>query len=151
MTVVYTKRRRLPAHVEASEQVSFLEKDELLRTADVVLLSTPLTPETEKMIGARELSLMKPTSWLINSCRGGVIDEDALVNALRDGTIAGAGLDVFLYEPIPYDHPLLTLPNVIVTPHIGGGTGGARDKQMQDVLANVAAFAHGETPTHRAA
>jgi phosphoglycerate dehydrogenase-like enzyme len=151
MNVVYTKRRRLPAAVEAAEQVVFLEKDELLRTADVVLISTPLTPETENMIAARELSLMKPTTWLINICRGGVIDEPALVEALRNGTIAGAGLDVFVYEPIPYDHPLLSLPNVILTPHIGGGTGGARDKQMQDVLANVAAFARGETPAHRAA
>jgi glyoxylate reductase len=150
MRVIYNKRRRLPDAFERAEGVAFAEKDELLRTADFVLLSTPLTPETEHMIGARELALMRPTASLVNICRGGVIDEPALVDALRAGRIAGAGLDVFVYEPIPHDHPLLTLPNVILTPHIGGGTGGARDKQMQDVLANIAAFARGEELAHRA-
>ena len=95
--------------MEAAEGVTFAEKDELLRTADFVLLSTPLTPETERMIGARELDLMKPSAFLVNICRGGVIDEDALVAALQNHRIAGAGLDVFLYEPIPFDHPLLAL------------------------------------------
>jgi phosphoglycerate dehydrogenase-like enzyme len=139
--VLYNKRSRLDPEVEQAEGVEFAAKDDLLRAADFVLLSTPLTPETENMIGARELALMQPTAYLVNICRGGVIDEAALVDALRDGRIAGAGLDVFVYEPIPFDHPLLQLPNVILTPHIGGGTGGARDKQMEDVLANVARFA----------
>lgn len=151
MEVRYNKRSPLPAASERAEGVSFAAKDELLRTADFVLLATPLTPETEGMIGARELALMKPTACLVNICRGGVIDEPALVEALGAGRIAGAGLDVFVYEPIPFDHPLLALPNVILTPHIGGGTGGARDKQMHDVLANLAAFARGEEPAHRAA
>ena len=92
------------------------------------------------MIGARELGLMKPSAFLVNICRGGVIDEPALVDALQNKRIAGAGLDVFVYEPIPYDHPLLQCDNVILTPHIGGGTGGARDRQMGDVLANVQRF-----------
>jgi phosphoglycerate dehydrogenase-like enzyme len=137
MNVIYNKRSRLPTAFEQAEQVTYADKDDLLRESDFVLLSTPLTPETEGMIGARELALMKPTANLVNICRGGVIDEAALVEALTSGQIAGAGLDVFVYEPIPFDHPLLQLRNVILTPHIGGGTGGARDKQMQDVLANI--------------
>jgi phosphoglycerate dehydrogenase-like enzyme len=150
MRVIYHKRRQLPAAFERAEGVDFAAKDELLREADFVLLATPLTPETENMIGARELALMKPSACLVNICRGGVVDEPALVAALSGGQIAGAGLDVFVYEPIPYDHPLLACPNVILTPHIGGGTGGARDKQMHDVLANIAAFARGEEPAYRA-
>jgi len=149
MQVLYNKRRRLPAALEAAEDVAYAPKDELLRQADVVVLATPLTPETEALIGARELALMKPSAHLVNICRGGAIDEAALVEALREQRIAGAGLDVFVYEPVPYDHPLLGLPNVILTPHIGGGTGGARDKQMADVLANVLRFARGEKLEHR--
>lgn len=141
MEVLYNRRRRLPPELEAHEGARYAERDELLRASDVVVLATPLTPETERMIGARELGLMRPTAFLVNICRGGVVDEPALVSALRDGRIAGAGLDVFLYEPIPHDHPLLACDNVILTPHIGGGTGGARDKQMHDVLAAVRAFA----------
>lgn len=151
MRLLYNKRRRLPAAIEAAEGVAYAPKDELLRRADVVVLATPLTPETEGMIGARELALMQPSAFLVNICRGGVVDETALVEALSQNRIAGAGLDVFVYEPIPYDHPLLGLPNVILTPHIGGGTGGARDKQMSDVLANVLRFARGEVVLHRVA
>ena len=151
MDVIYNKRSRLPANVELAEQVTFAEKDELLQAADFVLLSSPLTPETEKMIGARELALMKPRAFLVNISRGGVIDEAALVEALQSRRIAGAGLDVFLYEPIPFDHPLLQCDNVILTPHIGGGTGGARDRQMSDVLANVARFAADGSLAHRVA
>lgn len=149
MNVLYNKRSRLPAQIELAETVTFAEKDDLLRAADFVLLSTPLTPETEKMIGARELALMKPTAYLVNICRGGVIDEAALVDALHARRIAGAGLDVFLYEPIPFDHPLLQCDNVILTPHIGGGTGGARDRQMAEVLANVVRFAEDGSLAHR--
>jgi phosphoglycerate dehydrogenase-like enzyme len=151
MEVIYNKRSRLPAEVEQGEGVAYAEKDALLERSDFVLLSTPLTPETEKMIGADQLARMKPSAFLVNICRGGVIDEEALVQALRSGQIAGAGLDVFLYEPIPFDHPLLTQDNVILTPHIGGGTGGARDRQMGDVLANVQRFARGEALLHQVA
>ena len=149
MQVIYNKRRRLPAALEQAEHVTYAEKDDLLRQSDFVLLSTPLTPETQGMIGSRELALMKSSAFLVNICRGGVIDEAALVDALQSRRIAGAGLDVFVYEPIPYDHPLLACDNVILTPHIGGGTGGARDRQMDDVLANVQRFLRGEPLLHR--
>jgi phosphoglycerate dehydrogenase-like enzyme len=151
MEVLYNKRTRLSPDAESTEGVRYATKNEILREADFVHLSTPLTPETENLIGARELALMQPTAFLVNTCRGGVIDEDALVEALKSETIAGAGLDVFVYEPIPHDHPLLECENVILTPHIGGGTGGARVKQMVDVLENVAAFARGQDPAHRVA
>jgi phosphoglycerate dehydrogenase-like enzyme len=149
MNVLYNKRQRLPQAVEVADHLTYAEKNDLLRHADFVLLSSPLTPETEGMIGARELALMKPTAFLVNISRGGVIDEAALVEALQSHRIAGAGLDVFVYEPIPFDHPLLACDNVILTPHIGGGTGGARDRQMNDVLANVQRFVRDEPILHR--
>lgn len=101
MQVIYNKRTPLAAEIERAENVAYADKDDLLRTADFVLLSTPLTAETENMIGARELDLMKSSAMLVNICRGGVIDETALVAALQENRIAGAGLDVFVYEPIP--------------------------------------------------
>ena len=97
-----------------AEMVSF---DDLLRRSDFVSLHVVLTPETRHMMSAREFGLMKPTAYLINTSRGGVIDEAALVEALRAGQIAGAGLDVFEVEPPALDNPLLSMPNVIGTPH----------------------------------
>ena len=104
------------------------------------LLTLPHAPETERLIGERELRLMRPEAYLVNTARGRLVDEDALVRALRDRRIAGAALDVFVEEPVPYDHPLLSLDNVILAPHIGGGTGGARVNQMSDVLENIVRF-----------
>ncbi len=91
--------------------------DTLLRESDFVSLHVPLTPETRGLVGARELGLMKPTAFLLNAARGGVVDEKALYEALKQNAIAGAGLDVFQDEPVPVDNPLLSLDNVIVTPH----------------------------------
>jgi phosphoglycerate dehydrogenase-like enzyme len=148
MDVVYTKRQRLPAAIEERYGVEWDELDGVLARSDFVLLSLPHTPESERLIGERELGLMKPSAFLVNIARGGLVDEEALVAALREGRIAGAGLDVFVEEPVPYDHPLLELDNVILTPHIGGGSGGARVKQMSDVLDNVVRFARGEPARH---
>jgi phosphoglycerate dehydrogenase-like enzyme len=148
MDVVYTKRQRLPAAIEQRYGVEWDELDGVLARSDFVLLSLPHTPESERLIGERELGLMKPSAFLVNIARGGLVDEEALVAALREGRIAGAGLDVFVEEPVPYDHPLLELDNVILTPHIGGGSGGARVKQMSDVLDNVVRFARGEPARH---
>jgi phosphoglycerate dehydrogenase-like enzyme len=148
MNVLYTKRTRLPEAVERRLGVTYRPLDDLLGQSDFVLLSLPHSPESDKIIGARELSLMRPESYLVNIARGPLVDEPALVDALASGRLRGAGLDVFVEEPVPYDNPLLALDNVIVTPHIGGGTGGARVNQMSDVLANVVRFARGEAPLH---
>ena len=144
MKVVYYNSRRLAVDLEQELGVMYKEKDELLKISDFVSLNSPLTPQTEKMIGAAELSLMKPSAYLINASRGGVIDESALVKAIQTGQIAGAGLDVFLQEPIPYDHPYLQLKNVTLTPHIGGGKGGARERQPRAIFANLQRFFTGE-------
>jgi phosphoglycerate dehydrogenase-like enzyme len=149
MKIVYYKREPLPAAIETMLGVSAASLDDLLRESDFVSLHVPHGEDTDRLIGARELALMKPTASLINTCRGPVVDEEALIAALGDGTIASAGLDVFTLEPLQHDSALTRFDNVILTPHIGGGTGGAREKQMRDVLANVVRFAIGEPLLHR--
>jgi phosphoglycerate dehydrogenase-like enzyme len=149
MNVLYYKREPLPAAIETMLGARAASLDDLLRQSDFVSLHVPHGDDTDRLIGARELALMKPTASLINTCRGPVVDEEALIAALSDGTIASAGLDVFTLEPLQHDSPLTRLGNVILTPHIGGGTGGAREKQMRDVLANVVRFANGEPLLHR--
>lgn len=117
MDVLYHNRTR-----KSLEDVRYAELDELLTESDFVVILTPLTEETKGMIGARELALMKETACLINVGRGGIVDEAALYDALSSWKLWGAGLDVFEQEPVPTDHPLLTLPNLTVTPHIGSAT-----------------------------
>ena len=121
MRILYNNRNRKP---EAEEKygVEYAELDDLLKESDFVILLAPFTPETAGLIGARELGLMKETASLINVARGGIVDEAALYEALTNGTIWAAGLDVFEVEPVPLDHPLLMLPNVTVLPHIGSAT-----------------------------
>lgn len=148
MEVAYWSRSRAPADIEAAEGVIHLPFDELLAWADIVSLHVPHSAETDKLINAVALARMKATAHLVNTCRGGVVDEAALVQALRNGTIAGAGLDVFVQEPVPFDHPLLTAPNTLLLPHIGGGSGGARIKHAQDIFANVAAALEGRPVRH---
>jgi phosphoglycerate dehydrogenase-like enzyme len=146
MTVSYTKRTRLPPAIEDRLGVTYRPLNDLLSTSDVVVVAAPHTPETDKLIGAPQLAQMKPSGVIVNISRGGLIDEAALVGALQAHTIAGAGLDVFVEEPVPHDHPLLGLDNVVLTPHLGGGTGGAREKQLRDVLDNVVRSLQGEQP-----
>lgn len=114
MNVLYHNRTR-----RSLEDVKYAELDDLLQNSDFVVILTPLTEETKGMISERELSLMKDTACLINVARGGIVDEQALYEALKSEKIWGAGLDVFEQEPVPLDHPLLSLPNVTVLPHIG--------------------------------
>lgn len=116
----YSHRRDLDA--EKNLGIIYKEKDELLKESDYVSIHLPLTPETRGFIGQRELELMKPTAILINTSRGPVVDEDALVKALKERRIWAAGLDVFQTEPLPMDSPLRTLPNVVLLPHIGSAT-----------------------------
>jgi len=122
--------------------------DELLCEADFVVLCLPLTPETSGLIGPRELSLMKPTAYIVNTSRGGLIDEDALHEALMSGQIAGAGADAFVKEPVPSDHPLLRIDNFIATPHVGGATREAMKRMSTDMAEEILRVLRGEQPCH---
>ena len=122
---------------------------QVLREADFISLSLPASEDTWHLIDENAFRLMKPTAYFINTSRGGVVDEDALYKALANKAIAGAGLDVFREEPLPASSPLLKLDNVILTPHIGGGSGEPNlYKEIRDVLANVARLARGEEPQY---
>jgi D-3-phosphoglycerate dehydrogenase len=123
--------------------VKFVSLDTLLAGSDIVSLHVPLTPETEHMIGASELARMKPTAVLINTARGKIVDERALVEALREKKIAGAGLDVFETEPLPMDSPLLELDNVVLTPHIAFLSEESIDECTRVTIENVEMFIKG--------
>ena len=123
--------------------VEFMDLDDLLQRADVVSLHVSLSELTEKLIGRRELELMKPTAILVNAARGGVVDEAALVDALRQGKIAGAGLDVFQVEPLGADHPLTKLDNVVLSPHAGGMAYSGTMRGLELSVENLEAFAQG--------
>jgi phosphoglycerate dehydrogenase-like enzyme len=112
--------------------------DELLADADFVSLHVPLTKETRALIDRRRLSLMRETAILVNVARGGLVDEDALAEALAAGRLAGAGLDVFSVEPLPADHPFLRLPNVVLTPHLAGVTSGTSRRRGAASAENLA-------------
>lgn len=128
------------------DQAGRLPLGELLRVADVVSLHCPLTPATRNLIGAVELARMKPDALLINTARGGIVDEAALLAALRAGRPGGAGLDVLIEEPPRHGNPLLAadLPNLIVTPHIAWASREARQRLVDGVAANIRAFRAGE-------
>lgn len=126
--------------------IKYVELDELLRESDFITLHVPLTPETKGLIKERELKLMKRTAILVNTSRGAVIDQRALTKALREGWIAGAGLDVFEKEPIPVDDPLLKLDNVILTPHIGSASHDTRNKMAEYVAEGIIKVLKGEKP-----
>jgi glyoxylate reductase len=145
MKVLYHNRRRRP-EVEEALDVRFAELDELLRTSDYVMLLTPLTAETRGLIGEREFSLMKPSAVFLNVSRGGTVDEEALYRALAEGRIWAAGLDVFQQEPVPTDHPLLSLPNVVALPHIGSATYEARNQMARLAVENLIAVLSGKEP-----
>jgi phosphoglycerate dehydrogenase-like enzyme len=127
MEILYYKRTRLTPEQEAFYGVEYAALDDLLRQSDFVATFVPYTPENERTFGARELGLMKPTAYFLNTGRANTTDEAALIDALRNNRIAGAGLDVFSYEPLPPDNPLPTLKNVVLTPHNAGGVGGWHD------------------------
>jgi len=146
--VLYYDPFRPTAEIEAMLGVTYGPLDDLLREADVVSLHLPLSPETRHLIGARELGLMQRHTVLINTARGPLVDEPTLVRALTEGTIAGAGLDVFEQEPTPADNPLLRLENVVVTPHISAGTADAFRTKMRAVFANFQRVARGEPPVN---
>ena len=113
--------------------------DELLPRADFVSLHVPLTPETQRLVDADALRRMKPTAYLVNTARGGIVDQDALARALHEGWIAGAALDVTDPEPLPADHPLLGAPNLIVLPHLGSATHATRERMADLAVDNLLA------------
>lgn len=140
--IAYT---RTPKQVEGVEAVSF---EELFRQSDFLSFHCPLTPDTTKLVNDQTLSLMKPTAFLINTSRGGVIDEPALAKALNEGKIAGAGLDVMTVEPMAADCPLRNAKNCIITPHIAWASLEARTRLVVKVCENLSAFQNG-TPINR--
>jgi glyoxylate reductase len=143
MRVLYHDPDRRP-HLEAEQGLEYTPLDDLLAQADFVSLHCPLVPETHHLIGERALRRMKATAILVNTARGPVVDADSLVRALREGWIAAAALDVTDPEPIPPDHPLLTLPNCIVVPHIASATVTARDRMAVMAAENLLAGLRGE-------
>jgi glyoxylate reductase len=134
MRVLYTSRSPVESDLAAP-----VELDALLRESDVVTLHARATPQTDAMIGERELRLMKPTAVLVNTARGSLVDQAALVRALHEGWIAGAGLDVTADEPIAFDDPLLRAPNVTLLPHIGSASHATRERMAAMAVANCLA------------
>ena len=126
--------------------ITQLELDEVLERSDYVILTVSATPETRHLIGARELGLMKDSAALINIARGSVVDEQALITALQEGTIAGAGLDVFEVEPLPGDSPLIGLENVVLAPHSLCWTQDFTDSTAAEMRGEVIAMATGQQP-----
>jgi phosphoglycerate dehydrogenase-like enzyme len=137
---------RLSEAEEDALGVRFVLLSELLRTSDIVSLHVPLTDATRKMIGPRELGLMKPGAILVNTCRGPVVDEEALYQALKERRLGGAGLDVLIDEPPPKDHPLFSLPSVTLTPHSAGPTWENWTARFRNGFDNIERVAAGRKP-----
>ncbi|WP_100637400.1 2-hydroxyacid dehydrogenase [Marinomonas sp. ef1] len=136
MKIQYSNRNRKP-DAEQDLNATYMEMEELLQTSDFVCVMTPLTPETERLIGAKEFAMMKKSAIFINGSRGKVIDEAALVDALSNGTIRAAGLDVFEVEPLPGDSPLCKLDNAVLFPHIGSATAETRLAMITCAVDNL--------------
>lgn len=145
MPVLYSGNSRKPA-LEAELKATYCELDELLAKADFVCVVVPLSDSTRHLIGARELGLMKKSAFLINIARGPVVDEPALIEALRNGTIRGAGLDVYEREPLA-ESPLFALKNAVTLPHIGSATRETRAAMAERAMANLTAALQGRRPT----
>jgi phosphoglycerate dehydrogenase-like enzyme len=145
-SLVYHDPVRLTPDRERELDVAYAPLDELLARADVVSLHVPLSAATRRLIDAHALARMKPTAVLINTARGELIDEAALARALHEGRIAGAGLDVLSAEPPPADHPLLSTPNTVFTPHMAGPTWQSWPRRFGNAYANIARVQRGEPP-----
>ena len=146
LNIIYNKRNRLPASVEEELGVSFeADLDRLVGRADIISLHCPLTSETDKILNTRRIALMKPDAYIINSSRGELIDEEALIDALENGRIAGAGLDVYTHEPA-VDARLFSIPNVVLLPHLGSATVEGRAASGERVIANIRMWADGHRP-----
>lgn len=149
--LLYWDLRRQSPELERELGVAYTPLDQLLEEADVVTLHVPLTTDTRGLIAAPQLQRMKRSAILINCARGGVADEQGLYEALRDGVIAGAGVDVWVDEPPRPGHPLLTLPNVVCTPHVAAGSADAYVKKLRFVFSNMRRVIEGQEPLERVA
>ena len=145
MRILYTKRSRLPEADERELGATYVSLEDLLRQADFVSINAAFTPQTRHLIGARELALMKPTAFLINTSRGPLVDEAALIEALRSRRIAGAGLDVYEEEP-RVQSGLLSLTQAVLTPHLGSAVSELREQMAHVVVDNIQAVIRGERP-----
>jgi gluconate 2-dehydrogenase len=145
MRVLYHNRKPLAKDIEQRLNATYVGMNELLAQSDFVILQVPYSPQTHHLIGAAELKSMKPTAILVNSTRGGVVDDAALIAALRAGTIRGAGLDVFENEP-KLDPGFLALRNVVLAPHIGSSTEATRRAMAMTAAKNLVAGLTGKTP-----
>ena len=146
MNIIYNKRSRLPASVEDELGVTFEpDIDRLVARSDIITLHCPLTADTDKIINAERIAHMKPNAYVINSSRGELIDEDALIEALQSGRIAGAGLDVYTHEPA-VDSRFLSIPNAVLLPHLGSATYEGREASGERVITNIRVWADGHRP-----
>ncbi|MBC7246265.1 MAG: hydroxyacid dehydrogenase [Actinobacteria bacterium] len=145
-SILYHDTRALPAEEERELGVEYAGLEDLLRASDIVTLHVPLTGETHHLIDRDRLALMKPGAYLLNLARGEVVDEEALAEALDEGRLAGAGLDVFGEEPVNPANPLLRSDKVILSPHVAGGTNESRVRMLQVTLDNVTRVLSGEKP-----
>ena len=148
--VCYYDKHQLSPADESELEASFLSLDDLLRHSDVVTVHLPLSSETQGLIGRAELRKMKRTALLINTARGAIVDEEALAEALEQGIIAGAGLDVFTEEPLDPRHPLRRCPNVLLTSHTAGQTREAMERMVEMMLENIQRVARGGEPLYLA-
>ena len=147
MNVVYQKRTPYSPREEEELNLKYMPLDELIEKADVISVHCPLTPETYHLINEERLKAMKPSSYLINTARGPVVDENALLGALKTGEIKGAALDVFEFEP-KVAEGLLSLDNIVVTPHIGSSTLETRTDMTRECAKHLIDYFNGQTPTH---
>lgn len=146
LNILYNKRHRLPASIEDELGVTFEpDLDRLVAKSDIITLHCPLTNETDKLMSRERIGLMKRDGYLINSSRGELVDEDALIEALTRGRIAGAGLDVYNHEPA-IDPRFLSIPNVVLLPHLGSATFEGREASGEKVIANIRIFSDGHRP-----
>jgi glyoxylate reductase len=145
MALLYWSRSRKP-EAEAALGIQWRELDDLLRQSDYVSINLALSEETRGLIDDRRIALMKPSGVLVNTARGPIVDQDALYRALVEKRIGGAALDVFEQEPLPPDHPLLALENMVVSPHVGSATHETRTRMTDLAVDNLLAFLRGEQP-----
>lgn len=146
LNILYNKRNRLPASLEEELGVTFEpDLDRLVAKSDIITLHCPLSAETDKLMSRERIALMKRDGYLINSSRGELVDEDALIEALSRGKIAGAGLDVYTHEPA-VNSRFLNIPNVVLLPHLGSATFEGREASGEKVIANIRIFSDGHRP-----